>query len=139
MPKKRTCPANVASQFRAVVKSMKMSAKLQGLAILVDKLKRENPRNWRMVVFTQRRETQTTIQAYLESLGVPVGIINGETTGKNQGTIAAFTAETKRDRLDGSRFGRCEPPGRERVGELRPAVEPNDCGTAHRTHPASGF
>ncbi|MBY0560125.1 DEAD/DEAH box helicase [Hyphomicrobium sp.] len=90
MAKKGTFPANVASQFRAIVKSMKMSAKLQGLATLVDKLKRENPKNWRMVVFTQRRETQTTIQAYLESLGVPVGIINGETTGKNQATIAAF-------------------------------------------------
>ncbi len=92
MAKKGTFPAGVAGEFRAVVKSMKMSAKLQGLATLVDKLKRENPQNWRMVVFTQRRETQTTIQAYLESLGVPVGIINGETTGKNQATIAAFKA-----------------------------------------------
>jgi superfamily II DNA or RNA helicase len=92
MAKKGTFPADAAGQFRAVVKSMKMSAKLQGLASLVEKLKRENPKNWRMVVFTQRRETQTTIEAYLGSLGIPVGIINGETTGKNQGTIASFKA-----------------------------------------------
>ena len=92
MGRKGTFPADVAVQFRAVVKSMKMSAKLQGLAALVDKLKRENPQNWRMVVFTQRRETQTTIQSYLESLGVAVGIINGDTTGKNQATIGAFKA-----------------------------------------------
>jgi superfamily II DNA or RNA helicase len=92
MAKKGTFPAQVASEFRAVVKSMKMSAKLQGLAMLVENLKRENPQNWRMVVFTQRRETQTTIQAHLESLGVPVGIINGETTGNNQATLAAFKA-----------------------------------------------
>ncbi len=52
----------MADEFRTVVKSIKMSAKLQGLATLVDKLKRENPQNWRTVVFTQRRETQTTIR-----------------------------------------------------------------------------
>lgn len=92
MARRGSFPTDVAARFRAVVKSMPMSAKLQGVAALVDKLTRENPQNWRMVVFTQRRETQTTIQNYLESLGHNVGIINGETTGKNQATIAAFKA-----------------------------------------------
>jgi superfamily II DNA or RNA helicase len=90
MARKGTFPSDIAQKFRAVVKSMKMSAKLQGVATLVDQLKKENPQNWRMVVFTQRRETQTTIQCYLESLGISVGLINGETTGRNQTTIGNF-------------------------------------------------
>lgn len=92
MARKGTFPADVAQTFRAVVKGMKMSAKLQGVAALVAQLKKENPQNWRMVVFTQRRETQTTIQAYLEGLGISVGLINGETTGRNQATIGNFKA-----------------------------------------------
>ncbi len=92
MARNGTFPPDVAVRFRAVVKSMKMSAKLHGVAALVDKLRRENPQNWRMIVFTQRHETQTTIQNYLESLGVPVGIINGKTTGRNQATIADLKA-----------------------------------------------
>lgn len=92
MARKGTFPSNVATQFRAVVKSMPRSAKLRGVASLAERLKREDPTNWRMVVFTQRRETQTTIQAHLESLGMAVGIINGETSGKNQTTIADFKA-----------------------------------------------
>lgn len=92
MARKGTFPADIAQKFRAVVKGMKMSAKLQGVAALVAQLKKENPQNWRMVVFTQRRETQTTIQAYLEGLGISVGLINGETTGRNQTTIGNFKA-----------------------------------------------
>lgn len=92
MARNGTFPGVVASQFRAVVKSMSLSAKLQGVATLVSKLQRENPRDWRMVVFTQRRETQTTIQTYLESRGIPVGIINGDTVHANQSTIARFKA-----------------------------------------------
>jgi len=92
MGKRGTFPGTVASQFRAVVKSMPLSAKLQGVATLVSKLQRENPKSWRMVVFTQRRETQTTIKTYLESRGISVGIINGETMHANQKTIACFKA-----------------------------------------------
>jgi SNF2 family DNA or RNA helicase len=45
-----------------------------------------------MVVFTGRRETQTTIQAFLEELGLKVGIINGSSGQRNQDTIARFRA-----------------------------------------------
>jgi superfamily II DNA or RNA helicase len=92
MARRGTFSSAVARQFRGVVKSMPLSAKLQGVAALVSKLQRENPQSWRMVVFTQRRETQTTIQAYLESRGISVGIINGDTMHANQSTIAQFKA-----------------------------------------------
>ncbi|UPT96092.1 hypothetical protein J4G48_0044755 [Bradyrhizobium barranii subsp. apii] len=44
-----------------------------------------------MVVFTGRRETQTTIQAL--ELGLKVGIINGSSGQRNQETIARFRAD----------------------------------------------
>jgi hypothetical protein len=53
---------------------MPLSAKLVGLGNLIDKLKNENPNGWRLVVFTIRRETQTTIQNFLEGHGLKVGI-----------------------------------------------------------------
>jgi hypothetical protein len=42
------------------------------------------------VVFTTRRETQTTIEAYLTERGIKVGIINGTTGARNQDTLARF-------------------------------------------------
>jgi hypothetical protein len=60
------------------------------LGALVDRLRREKPDQWRLVVFTGRLETQTTIQAYLEGQGITVGLINGSTGPKNQDTLARF-------------------------------------------------
>ena len=69
---------------------MKTSAKLQGLGILVDQLIRQNPERWRMVIFTTRLETQTTIQSFLEDHGLRAGIINGSSGQRNQDTIKRF-------------------------------------------------
>lgn len=99
MARKGTFPRQVATRFRAIVNSMPLSAKLQGVASLVGKLQRENPHTWRMVVFTQRRETQTTIQTYLESRGISVGIINGDTMHQNQTTIARFKSSPPKIRV----------------------------------------
>src|SRR6202047_1993100 len=51
---------------------------------------RKNPERWRMVLFTGRLETQTTIQAFLEERGLKVGIISGSSGQRNQDTIARF-------------------------------------------------
>jgi ERCC4-related helicase len=93
MAQKGTVPSEVAASVRAIVTPMKTSAKLEGLGQLVAQLKKENPDGWRMVVFTGRRETQTSIQVYLEALGIKVGIINGSSGQRNQETIARFRAE----------------------------------------------
>jgi superfamily II DNA or RNA helicase len=92
MAAKGSVPAELAAIVRAIVKPMQTSAKLDGLGQLVTYLKKENPAGWRMVVFTGRRETQTSIQAYLEGLGLKVGIINGSSGQRNQDTIARFRA-----------------------------------------------
>jgi superfamily II DNA or RNA helicase len=93
MARNETVPVELAATVKAIVTPMKTSAKLEGLRQLVSTLKKENPAGWRMVVFTGRRETQTTIQTFLEELGLKVGIINGSSGQRNQETIARFRAD----------------------------------------------
>lgn len=90
MARKRTVPEELALRVRALVSAMPDSAKLQGLAALVTQLRSERPVDWRIVVFTCRRETQTTIESYLQSQGITVGTINGESGGRNSETISKF-------------------------------------------------
>jgi SNF2 family DNA or RNA helicase len=90
MARNGTVPQELAATVRAIVAGMPVSAKLQGLGALIDRLKEENPERWRLVVFTGRIETQTTIQAFLENHGLKVGIINGTSGPRNQETIARF-------------------------------------------------
>jgi superfamily II DNA/RNA helicase len=52
--------------------------------------KKQNQNGWRLVVFTTRRETQTTIQDFLQTHGLKVGIINGDSGQRNQETITSF-------------------------------------------------
>jgi len=90
MARKGTVPQELASSVRTVVTKMPTSAKLNGLGVLIDKLMREDEERWRLVVFTGRLETQTTIQCFLERKGLTVGIINGDSGSRNQETIARF-------------------------------------------------
>ncbi len=90
MGRNGTFPADVAALIGQYVERMPTSAKLEGLRALIEQLKRENPNRWRLVVFTGRLETQTTIQAFLENSGFKVGIINGSSGPRNQETLARF-------------------------------------------------
>ena len=94
MSEKGTFPREPALQIKSIVAGMGLSAKLHGLAALVDELRAEHPQKWRMVVFTGRIETQTTIQHFLEQRGIRVGIINGQSGQKNQDTIGSFWKDT---------------------------------------------
>ena len=93
MAQRKTAPESLALDVERVVKRISTTAKLRGLGVLVDKLKKEKPDDWRVVVFTTRRETQTTIQSFLEKKGVACGLINGDSSSKNQKTIAKFKKE----------------------------------------------
>jgi hypothetical protein len=90
MARNGTVPKQLADTVRGIVTAMPPSAKLEGLGKLIDRLKKENTERWRLVVFTTRRETQTTIQAFLENHGLKVGIINGDSGPRNQETIRRF-------------------------------------------------
>jgi len=73
-----------------IVKRTPTTAKLNGLGVLVKKLKSEKPEDWRMVIFTCSRETQTTIQTFLEKQGISCGLINGDTSSRNTEMIQVF-------------------------------------------------
>jgi superfamily II DNA or RNA helicase len=90
MARKGTIPEELAAAVRAIVAKMPLSAKLRGLEMLIEKLRNENSERWRLVVFTCRRETQTTIQTFLEERGLKVGIINGDSGARNQETLVRF-------------------------------------------------
>src|SRR5262249_23232962 len=90
MARKGTAPVELASTVREIVAGIPISAKLRGLGVLVDQLKAKNPERWRLVVFTTRVETQTTIQIFLETKGLKVGIINGDSGPRNNATLARF-------------------------------------------------
>jgi superfamily II DNA or RNA helicase len=90
MARNGTVPKDLAAAVCSIVGRMKTSAKLNGLGTLIDQLTQKNRERWRMVVFTGRLETQTTIQAFLEQRGLKVGIINGSSGQRNQDTIKRF-------------------------------------------------
>ena len=90
MARKGTVPSELAATVQAIVAKMPLSAKLRGLEVLIEKLRKENPERWRIVIFTCRRETQTTIQTFLEERGLKIGIINGDSGARNQETLARF-------------------------------------------------
>jgi len=89
----RTVPASLANDVRAIVNKMGTIAKLKGLGSLVEEFKKEKPQGWRMVIFTSRRETQTTIEVFLREHGIASGLINGDSGPRNQETIARFKEE----------------------------------------------
>jgi superfamily II DNA or RNA helicase len=94
MARNGTVSTELAATVRAIVAGMPPSAKLHGLDGLINRLKKENPERWRLVIFTGRLETQTTIQGFLEQHGLKVGIINGMSGVRNQETIARFRKNT---------------------------------------------
>ncbi|MBY0612143.1 MAG: DEAD/DEAH box helicase [Beijerinckiaceae bacterium] len=90
MARNGTVSKDLAIKVGQIVLAMPPSAKLSGLAVLIEQLKRQQPDSWRLIVFTTRRETQTTIQNFLESQGLKVGLINGDSGLRNQETISKF-------------------------------------------------
>ena len=90
MAENGTAPLELAAQVRQIVGNMPITSKLKGLAALIDQLKRQNPDNWRLIVFTTSRETQTTIQNYLEQQRIKVGIINGDSGASQSGNDRAL-------------------------------------------------
>lgn len=88
--RKGTIPKSLAEDVKNIVDNMPISAKLKGLGLLIDQLAREQGNCWRVVIFTERRETQTTIEAFLGEKRISCGLINGDSGLKNQETIRKF-------------------------------------------------
>ena len=74
-------PPRVATLFRAA---------LAKLLALCRELRLDQPRNWRVVVFTIRRETQEMIGGALVRAGIAVGFVRGGSAVENQRAIGEF-------------------------------------------------
>lgn len=93
MSEKGTIKKPFYEEVNEVVKRISITAKLQGLESLIDKLRAEKPDDWRVVIFTTRLETQTSIQNFLEDKGIKCGLINGTTASVNVDTLEKFRAD----------------------------------------------
>lgn len=88
-----TAPKSLVKIVQGIVRDIKVTTKLNGLSTLINNLREKQPNTWRVVVFTRWRETQTTIQLFLESQGISCGLINGDSSIKNQDVITRFKTE----------------------------------------------
>jgi superfamily II DNA or RNA helicase len=86
---------SVADAARRLADEQPTTAKLEGLLKLVRELRRERPVDWRLVVFTLRKETQDAIGRALVGEGIAVDFIRGGAPQVNQSTMERF---------------RCSPP-----------------------------
>lgn len=85
----RLVPTEVAKEARKLVSDGGIPSKLSGLGWLIDELKRERP-DWRLIVFTSRKETQRAIGRYLKTRDIPTGFIAGGEVFQNERSIKAF-------------------------------------------------
>jgi len=92
MARNKTAPPSLAIGAKKIVQSMSSFAKLDGLANLVSRIRRERPHDWRLVIFTTSRETQTSIESLLKAQKVNVETINGQSGYRNQETLRKFRA-----------------------------------------------
>ncbi len=90
MARNGTVSDEFAIEVRSVIEEDDVSAKLQGLGALIDDLIIENPKEWRVVIFTCRRETQSIIYDYLIRKGCACGVINGDSADRNQEVVKEF-------------------------------------------------
>lgn len=93
MDNNKTINHEIVEQVGDIVNTMKTSAKLEGLKLLINELKKERGDTWRMVIFTERIETQTSIAIFLDEQNIPHGLINGSSGIRNQQTIDKFKKE----------------------------------------------
>src|SRR5882757_2584274 len=80
-----------ANEARRLSDACESPAKVQQLMTLCDELRTQRP-DWRVVVFTQRKETQQTIAKALDRRCIEYGIVQGGSAIANQRAIEAFCA-----------------------------------------------
>lgn len=82
-----------AQQSRMLADSCAEPAKLQRLLFLCEEMRAKLPNDWRVVVFTRRKETQSTIGHALERRRIPVGFICGGEARRNQMALEGLWAK----------------------------------------------
>ncbi len=83
-------PDAIVAAVHGIIARMPLTAKLEGLTTIINRLRLATPEQWRLVVFTGSGKTQSRIQIYLEGRGIPVGIIDDPLDPRSQETLARF-------------------------------------------------
>lgn len=89
MAEKGSVPHSLVAKAEDAIDNIEITAKLQGLKTLIDQLRKKRP-DWRLVVFTSRRETQNAIGNFLESQNIHYGFIRGGQAQNNRRSIEGF-------------------------------------------------
>jgi superfamily II DNA or RNA helicase len=82
-----------ARKIRTFVDSMTDTAKLRALGRIVDELRTRGGDDWRLLIFTERTETQKAIGNWLQRRGVAVGYIRGGAAVANNRAVQGFQAD----------------------------------------------
>ena len=93
MVKNRQLPEEALSEVKTALQAIKEPAKLSGLLALIRQLRTDKPRDWRVVVFTIRRETQELIGQALRREGIKWGSIKGGDSRANEKSQQEFRAD----------------------------------------------
>src|SRR5262249_32513750 len=93
MAAKNTVPLTTAQTARALANSGVETGKMKGLLSLVSELQSARPGDWRVVVFTRRKETQEAIGRVFEERGIRCVFIRGADTMRNQLAQQQFKAQ----------------------------------------------
>ncbi|MBL4883833.1 MAG: hypothetical protein JKY95_04745 [Planctomycetaceae bacterium] len=84
--------AGLSDEVENLISNFGNPSKLQGLLNIIAKLKTEKPADWRIVVFTTRKETQKMIVSILDKQGVSFGVIRGGAPDANFKCVKDYTA-----------------------------------------------
>jgi superfamily II DNA or RNA helicase len=85
--------AKVSEAVSAFAAKDPITAKLSYLSALVSNLAKEEGDRWRLLVFTERAETQKALGRWLDSRGIKHGFVSGGQTSANQAAIAGLQAD----------------------------------------------
>lgn len=93
MSSKGTVHPKYVEVAKTIISAIPAPAKLNGLMSIVEQLKRSKPNDWRLVIFTTRRETQESLGRFFSSRNISFGFIRGGDPRANQQTITDFKKE----------------------------------------------
>lgn len=96
MSRKDSVWLQLSHEVEAMTARAEPTAKFKGLFAVVERLREHRPDNWRLVIFTTRKQTQNAICRALDQQNIPHGTIKGGRPRENLETIRGFREEPPR-------------------------------------------
>jgi superfamily II DNA or RNA helicase len=93
MAERGTISQEMLEDAESVATRVTVTGKLQRLAIIISKLVTSRRFDWRLLVFTRRKETQRAIAQFLRKRGISYGLIQGGAAGSNARAIKGFWSD----------------------------------------------